>query len=338
VAITVAEGLPARIHSGVPVTLWVLSTEDPVRLDAALRAAANDIAALGEGQYRYPEVTDPIAIPGGYAVVMDLTTMPGDLAVTVTDLMVARLSETGAAAAQISGAPEAGDRYSAISSFAPVAQAWLRGVRDRNVGKGVSRRLDTRLVDVAIDWLRQEYRDDMERIALAVAAEVPFDWESAATAARGILGPLSGTTLFVTDFSSAIASAVLGAFSGTGLSLMAAGADWPAAEIVHHMRGQRDLIRAHATALTWAGVTAQTDNRYLLSGYVSMPAPVPGPLWYQLLADQHVAELGGPPEGAVELPGGRTELTVGEPEQWVPGHPDRDAVMGRARRLITPLA
>jgi hypothetical protein len=32
-------------------------------------------------------------------------------------------------------------------------------------------------------------------------------------------------------------------------------------------------------------------------------------------------------------PGGRVEVTIGEPEQWLPGHPDRAAVGNEARRL-----
>lgn len=35
-------------------------------------------------------------------------------------------------------------------------------------------------------------------------------------------------------------------------------------------------------------------------------------------------------------PGGRIELTIGEPEQWVPGHPGHDAVRQQARRVLPP--
>jgi hypothetical protein len=37
----------------------------------------------------------------------------------------------------------------------------------------------------------------------------------------------------------------------------------------------------------------------------------------------------------VELPGGRFELTIGEPEQWVPGHPQHDAIRAHARRIFS---
>jgi hypothetical protein len=59
-----------------------------------------------------------------------------------------------------------------------------------------------------------------------------------------------------------------------------------------------------------------------------------GPMWYQVLSGTQLARLGGPPPGAAELAGGRFELTIGEPEQWVPGHRDHDAIRARARYLL----
>jgi len=54
----------------------------------------------------------------------------------------------------------------------------------------------------------------------------------------------------------------------------------------------------------------------------------------RMLSEGHLDRLGGPPEGAHPIGGGRVELTVGEPEQWLPGHPDRVAVVQRARTLL----
>ena len=46
---------------------------------------------------------------------------------------------------------------------------------------------------------------------------------------------------------------------------------------------------------------------------------------------------GGLPPGAAELASGRFELTIGEPEQWVPGHRDHKAIRARARHILPPL-
>jgi hypothetical protein len=61
---------------------------------------------------------------------------------------------------------------------------------------------------------------------------------------------------------------------------------------------------------------------------------VPDAMWCQILAPSHLDRLGGAPPGAVEVAPDRFELTVGEPEQWLPGHPDRPAVQARGRELL----
>jgi hypothetical protein len=61
---------------------------------------------------------------------------------------------------------------------------------------------------------------------------------------------------------------------------------------------------------------------------------VPDALWYQILSAGHLEPLGGPPPGSVDLPDGRVELAIGEPEQWLPGHPDLPAVQAQARELL----
>jgi hypothetical protein len=58
-------------------------------------------------------------------------------------------------------------------------------------------------------------------------------------------------------------------------------------------------------------------------------------MWYQILSPARLTQLGGAPPGSVGLPGGRAELTVGEAEQWVPGHPDRDAIRAQAADLLS---
>lgn len=104
------------------------------------------------------------------------------------------------------------------------------------------------------------------------------------------------------------------------------------------MRSQRDLIRTRASGLSelaWAGVTATGQSMDLL-----MPDTMAGnedelgPVWCQVLSEAQLQRLGGPPPAAVELPTGRFELTIGEPEQWVPAHPQQEAIRAHARRIL----
>jgi hypothetical protein len=53
-----------------------------------------------------------------------------------------------------------------------------------------------------------------------------------------------------------------------------------------------------------------------------------------VLSPGHLDRLGGSPPAAEPLGGGRVGLTVGEPEQWLPGNPDGAGVRARARELL----
>jgi hypothetical protein len=159
------------------------------------------------------------------------------------------------------------------------------------------------------------------------------------------LGPaLAGqapVAVVASDFrSEAFVAAVEGSLQGVvkHALLTAAGAD-----PVGAMRRQRELARAHAGMLAWAGVDVTPDAGGALSAQWTGRRPggehvadliVPDAMWFQVLSAGHQARLGGPPAGALPLLGGRIEVTVGEPEQWLPGHPDGPAVRARARELL----
>jgi hypothetical protein len=103
------------------------------------------------------------------------------------------------------------------------------------------------------------------------------------------------------------------------------------------MRDLRAIIRGVAADVDWAGVTAHTASRRAPNVYVPKMTPDESeadPMWYQVLSAAQLARLGGPPPGAAQLAPGRFELTIGEPEQWVPGQRDHDAIRARARYIL----
>jgi hypothetical protein len=90
-------------------------------------------------------------------------------------------------------------------------------------------------------------------------------------------------------------------------------------------------------------VDATADARGALSPHWSGRRPgaehvpdllVPEAMWFQVLSPGHLERLGGPPPGAEPLADGRIGLTVGEPEQWLPGNPDEPRLRARARELL----
>jgi hypothetical protein len=83
----------------------------------------------------------------------------------------------------------------------------------------------------------------------------------------------------------------------------------------------------------------RTGDRYenselLIGNYIGMEYQILSTVWYQVLSEEQLRRVGGPPPGAARLPGGRHEPTVGEPSQWMPGSPDRAIVEEQVSRLL----
>ncbi|WP_239341837.1 hypothetical protein [Frankia sp. CiP3] len=346
-AVSVERGLLDRWRSGSNLLLRVSSPEDSARLRSALAAALADIAALG------PAYLSPvIAVPGGQLLIVDFGAAPASIVRTVPDLVARHLTGAGVEEARVDTPERIGDRYSTVTGFGPAARAWLRGPLGVPLGDA-PRGAPDYLLDLAAAWVRAG-QPDLPPHGVIVSAEVALTWPTVAAALVPALATYAPVAVVASDFETAgYAAAVDGKFLGTlpQAALTAAGAGWTGAEVAAAMVGQRDLARAHAGEFAWAGVTAVPDARDLLSAHWTDREPVapgahrpggehvpellvPDGMWYQVLSPGHVQRLGGPPPGARPLADGWVELTVGEAEQWVPGHPDRPDVLADARELL----
>jgi hypothetical protein len=309
------------------------------RLATALRAAGPDIEALAPEHFP-AEVEDPVQIPGGYLLLARFgAPTPPSARATVPGLLARRMEQAGITDAEICAAPLAGRRYEVPESFTPIARAWLQGSGDRRAHwrEGTRPWLEPRLIDAGAEWLRHEHQPGMELTALVSAVELPVLPETVRQVVSGILGTENYTAVLASDFATAAASVVFGQFRGCGLVLSAAGRDWATSDVTARMRQQREFIRQHAQLpeLVWAGVTAEPASFYLTTVDLTRPDYQDiGPVWYQLLSRDQLRQLGQPPAGAVELPGGRVELTIGESEEWIPGKRSRRKAETRARHLL----
>jgi hypothetical protein len=194
------------------------------------------------------------------------------------------------------------------------------------------------LIDVAVGWLWGQTQPGMDLLGLIVSIGVPLTWDSVAPVVTGMLAAGSTAALLASDFRTRAAVAVLGDLARTGVSLRVASTDRIADRVAAAMRLQRDTIRAAAAGVGWAGVTAQANPAPPFRLHLPNPAVKSefdaGPMWYQVLSQAQLERLRALPRGAVELAPGRFELTIGEPEQWVPGHRDHDAIRARARHIL----
>lgn len=372
-AVTVQRGLGARLHDTVSLLVrfgrWEPAERAAAGIDAAipdllrtgLLLATNEDVIAGEiigkdGTQRRPSdtdwatqealqefegpayVSDPVTIPDGQLLMIDFASTPPRLCREAPRILAGHLEEAGVQNAEIGLAPTIGAaRLKAIKSYSPVARALLLGVSGtpRPGGKDVP---PGDLISLAEEWLHGQQRASTELTALIISTAVPLTWETLRPVVDAALP--SGDTIAVLAIEpmSTIASVLIGELAGHGVALSIAGKKWSFRQVAIQMRSQRNLIRTRAAGLSelaWAGVTASGQSTDLIMpDLMAWGREDPGPMWYQVLSEAQLRRLGGPPPDAEELPDGRFEFTIGEPEQWVPGHPQRDAIVAQARRIL----
>jgi hypothetical protein len=343
--IGVAPAFREAVRPRAIVVFTVLAADPGGRLPGALTAFGKRLTAY--------HVCRPVPVPGGQLMLVDLEKAPQRVLRAAPDWLVEELTAAGITDATVDLPPTMGERYCDVWAFAPAARAFLVPP----VAWPPRDRAPLDLLDAVLARLRDQPGPDVPPFAQALSAEIPVTWETAPEVGAGVLrsGQTTSVTV-VTDFASSVAGTVVSnGFHGASprASVTAAGAGRPPGEVAERMRGQRELIRRYPHPLGWAGVTAEADAEWtMLVDWVERPQDracrhehrqlpelasdvlVPDAMWYQVLSPGHLERLGGPPQGAVPLRDGAYELTVGEPEQWLPGHPDRYPVRDRCRELL----
>jgi hypothetical protein len=292
-------------------------------------------------------VLGPVPVPGGQLLIIDYKDTPPELCQETPRLLIRRLEAAGVRDAEISLAPQlSGDRFAALRSFSPVVRAYLRTGDPPPAGRFTGMPSAPRLIGVAAEWLRSHYAPGSDLLALVNSTiPVSLTWDSLKPVAEDVLAADVSVDLIVSDFATRATTAQLGFFGYTGITLAAAGRDWRSEQAAAQMRALRETIRTCAADAEWAGVDVypSTERAHYIPGDGDVLGNIRvyhrdelhvGPMWYQVISDAELRRLGAPPPGAAELADGRFELTAGEPEQWVPGHPDNAAVRARAGKLL----
>lgn len=364
------------------MTLLIRSAEEPGRVAAAVTAAAHDIAGTGllkrtgeaviagevirsDGTRWRPtdqewedneelwsldgpaSVFGPVRLPGGQLLLIDYKCTAPKLCRETPRLLIGHLAAAGVRDAEISFAPQlSGDRFAALRSLSPVARGYLRtDARPPSPGRFTDMPSSPRLIGVAAEWLRSHHAPGMDLLALVADSPVPLTWDSLRVTVEDVLAADTSVHLVVSDFVTRAATAELGFFGYTGITLAAALRDRRGEQAAAQMRALRETIRASSADADWAGVDVypSTEREHYVPGDGDVLGNIRayhqdefhvGPMWYQVISHAQLQRLGAPPPGTAELADGRFELTVGEPEQWVPGHRDNGAIRARAGQLL----
>ncbi|MET8312141.1 hypothetical protein [Micromonospora sp. NPDC005173] len=327
---------------------------------AALRQALLRLEATGAGGEPVGPavVSSPIALPGALLLVIDFGPLPAEHVLAIPEMLARQLRDAGVRDALVSVARR-GPSHD-IEEFGVSARAYLRGPLGAPFGDAPCQ-LPPPLLNVALDWLHAERGPADELSAVVLGVRVPLTAEAAGSATAAVLSTLPTAitvTLLAGDLTNRLVAATVGGYHdvlpAAAFTVAPPRADpTDAGDLAGPMHRLRDKLHAHSGLLAWAGVDAEPDSRRVTTPQWSQWLPsdgkpvtrrpgvemladalIPDAMWYQILSAGHLDRLGGLPPGATPLPGRRAELTVGDAEQWLPGHPDALAVLARGRELL----
>lgn len=334
--IVVTARTAAALGPEATVVIAVRSPADPV---VALRAAVARIARTAADGDGPKHVSSPVPVPGGAVLMVDLGTSDAGTRAAIPGILVDHLAEAGITEATVDVADRIGSRYATAESLGPAARAWIRWP------------LATRADSARPGWLWEATRRASavrgDPATVIISVEIPLTWDDVPEVVGGALREGQPATVVAGDFTTSIAACALDHAYRLAPQAALTVAGPPTTDTATAMTSLRDALRSDPGTFAWAGIGATADARhFLIPQWMPDDAltpvdllpetAVPDATWFQILSEGHLARLGGPPPGSRALDAGRVELTIGEPEQWLPDHPDHPALLARARRLLAP--
>ena len=329
----VARGLLSHIRANPGgIVVQVQGVSDPEAATAALWKAVPEIAKLGT---RY---LSPVLPAGtGPFIMIDGADMPFEVLRTIPDVVARHLTEAGLDEATIAPGTVQGplvDRGLVLQALPKAVVALLYPPPPDRYGHFA--RIPQEWFDTAAAWMRTGVGPEADLMASVVSVQFPVAPDAVAEllaecqrAGVGKVNAVGG------DLTQRIRGVCGGAFF-TYVPSLAIGAGGPAAsdaELVELVGELSALLRSLADQLGYGVVTVEPTFGNLAGSphgtewsiYEGSPGSFPDlcdegvldAFPYQVLGPRHLERLGGLPHGARRLPGGRAELTIGEPGDWL---------------------
>lgn len=347
----VARGLLSHIRKNPGgIVIQVQGVPDREAATAALWKAVPEIAKLGT---RY---LSPVLPAGtGPFIMIDGADMPFEVLRTIPDVVARHLSEAGLEEATIAPGTTQGplvDRGLVLQALPKAVVALLYPPPPERYGHFA--RIPREWFDTAATWVRTGLDPGADLMASVVSVQFPVAPEAVAELlAECQRAGVDKVNAVGGDLGKRIRGLCGGGFF-TYVPSLAIGAGGPAAsdaELVELVGQLSGFVRGLADQLGYGAVSVDPTFGNLAGGhgtewsmYHGFPDSFPDlcdevvldAFPYQVLGPRHLERLGGLPEGARFLPGGRAELTIGEPGDWLFSESAIEARIARPWELIGP--
>lgn len=333
-AITVARGVASRMRGEYPgiLIIQVQGASDPDTAAAALDEAREEIWKL-EPNY----VAEAMPAATGPFLWVDCPSVPARLRETIPDIVARHLQAAGVADAVIT-APKGEGPLAALETLprAVVLRLYPPPPPVERLQRQRSH-IPAEWLDPACAWFRGDIEDDHEVMGAVGVMEFPL---AAAEATRFLhqcreARPL--TSLLVAGSIETKLRGINGCFASPApnLALAAGGPGATDDDLLAAIEVFQDLARSFASHLAYAFIIIPPSFASFRASspateWVGLGGEAPGPdldmlcdqyafdgFMWQILGPGHLRRLGGAPDGTRPLPGGRVELTIGEPSAWL---------------------
>jgi len=332
------------------IVMQVQGVSDRDAATAALWKAVPEIAKLGT---RY---LSPVLPAGtGPFIMIDGADMPFDILCTIPDIIARHLRDAELDEATIAPGTQQGplvDRGLVLQALPKAVVALLYPPPPDRYGHFA--RIPQEWFDTAVAWVRAGLDPEVDLMASVDSVQFPVAPDAAADLLAECQKAGVNTVVAVGGELSQRIRGVLGGAFFTYVPSLAIGAGGPAAsdaelaELVGELSG---LVRSLADQLGYGVVSVEPT-------FGNLAGSPHGTEWsiyegirggsfpdlcdevvldafpYQVLGPRHLERLGGLPEGARRLPGGRAELAIGEPGDWLFSESAIEARIARPWELV----
>ena len=352
----VAPGVLSRIRANPGGFVLQAQGADPDTAAAALARAREDLWSLDAGpgsayglgpddSFGLAYVSEVVPCPSGPFLYIDGGGLPDRILLEIPQILVRRLEEAGLTDAVVISPAPGGP----LDDLADVPRGVVLHLLPPPVYVRRKRAvMPEGWLDEVTAWLEAAQEDTVWVDLRGVQVEITI--KAAGGLLRACRRSEQGCLVVVGDSTRAVVGASTHHGIQSSVVLGAGGVGTSDAELLEAIERLKDVARRLAPELGYAFIAVEPRLFALVSGH---PLPdwssglasadvvswacdrlVLDAFCWQVLGQEHLARLEAVPVGVQPLDGGRVELAIGEPTEWLPGRPERAGLVAKGRRDV----